>query len=204
MTAPDEWIHKGDGNREGVFCDSGGSESGAGKMRDERPMEVQEERILYYDDGEVIFEEDSIGKEMYVIISGKVEISQLACGGRETIIIELTKGDFFGEMAAFTDVPRSATARAVGRTMLMPFSTEEVLQRIQTNPEFVVNMLQTVIRRLGTTTSRLRTLIVRMYTAGIGGISPERRPLNFAEILTEMDYLTESHLDASISQTEKI
>ena len=33
-------------------------------------------RILYYEDGEVIFEENSIGDEIYIVESGKVEISR--------------------------------------------------------------------------------------------------------------------------------
>ena len=34
---------------------------------------MHEDYILYYEDGEVIFEEDSVGQEFYIIESGKVE-----------------------------------------------------------------------------------------------------------------------------------
>ena len=135
--------------------------------------------ILYYEDGEVIFEEGSIGQEFYIIESGKVEISQRIDSGK-TLIAVLGNGDFFGEMAALTDAPRSATAKAIGKTTLMPISMEEVFRRMQTNPQFTASLLQTLVNRLRSTTSTLRTLIARMYTLGYSfmeGVTPEKHPL---------------------------
>ena len=128
---------------------------------------MSEHHILNYEDNEVIFEEGSIGDEFYIIESGKVEISQ-RIGGRKTAIAVLEKGDFFGEMAALTDAPRSATARAVGKVALMSFSIESLLQRMQANPQFTVSLLQTLINRLRSTTSTLRTLIARLYALDAG------------------------------------
>ena len=138
---------------------------------------MHEYHILYYEDDEVIFEEDSIGKEFYIIENGKVEISQ-RINGRETIIAVLGKGDFFGEMAVFTDAPRSATARAVGKTALMSFSLELLLQRMQTNPQFIVSLLQTLINRLRSTNSALRTLITKLRVLDaefLENVFPSRR-----------------------------
>jgi len=164
------------------------------------------DRIVQYDDGEVIFEEDSIGDEMYIIQSGMVEISQ-RIDGRKTTIAVLGKGDFFGEMAMFTGEPRSATAAAVGKTILMSFSMEEILQRIQTNVQFAITLFQTLVNRLRSTTSTLRTLIARMYEFGDGftkGIFPERRALRIGEILEEMGYLTRIQLARSLQRQQEI
>ena len=125
------------------------------------------DQILYYEDGEVIFEEGSVGKEFYTIESGKVEISQ-RINGKKIVIAVLGKGDFFGEMAAFTDAPRTANAYAVGKVVLTSFSIESLLQRMQTNPRFTVDLLQTLINRLRSTTSTLRTLIARLYAIDAG------------------------------------
>jgi CRP-like cAMP-binding protein len=157
-------------------------------------------RILYYEDGEVIFEEDSIGDEMYIIESGKVEINQ-RISGRKTTIAVLGDGDFFGEMAMFTDEPRSASAVAVGKATLMSFPMEEVLQRMQSNPQFTITLLQTLINRLRSTTSTLRTLIARMYESGgefTGDMFPEKPSLKIGEILMEMGCLTKLQLERSL------
>jgi len=146
---------------------------------------MHKDDILHYEDNEVIFEEDSIGKELYIIENGKVEISQ-RIDGKKTTIAVLEKGDFFGEMAVITDAPRSATAKAIGRTTLKSFSEELVLQNMQSNPRFTVNLLQTLVNRLRSTTSTLRILIARLYAldAGfVGNMFPGRHNLEADEMI---------------------
>ena len=163
-------------------------------------------RIVQFEDGEVMFEEDSVGNEMYIIENGKVEISQ-RIGGRRTTIAVLGNGDFFGEMAMFTGAPRSATAPAVGKTTLISFSMEEMLQCMQTNTQFAITVLQILINRLRSTTSTLRTLIARMYEFGEGfteGIFPEKRSLKIGEILIEMGCLTKSQLERYLQKQKEL
>lgn len=141
--------------------------------------------ILYYEDGEVIFEEDSVGKEFYIIEDGKVEISQ-RIDGRKIAIAVFGTGDFFGEMAVITDAPRSATATAVGKTTLLSLSTERILQRMQADPQFTVNLFQTLVTRLRSTTSTLRTLIARMHAIDAGFVEamfPDDRYMKAEEMI---------------------
>ena len=162
-------------------------------------------RILCYEDGEVIFEEDSIGSDMYIIESGKVEISQRISGRRTTIAV-LGKGDFFGEMAMFTDESRSASAIAIGDTTLMSFSMAEVLQRMEINPQFTIILMQTLVNRLRSTTSTLRNLIARVYASGADSmkdILPGQPPLKIGEILMEMGYLANTQLDRALQKQKK-
>ena len=147
--------------------------------------EMHRDDILYYEDGEVIFEEDSIGKESYIIEDGKVEISQRINGKRIAIAV-FGAGDFFGEMAVITDAPRSATATAVGKTTLLPLSDEMLLQRMQTDPQFTVKLFQTLVTRLRSTTSTLRTLISRMYAIDAGFVEtifPDERYMKAEEMI---------------------
>lgn len=117
---------------------------------------------LLYKDGAVIFEENSSDKEIYIIESGKVEISK-RIDGDEVRIAQLEKGEFFGEMAPITGAIRSATATAVGDTYLVPLTMEEMLDRIQTDPEFMLSVLRRLMNRLRNTTSELRDLTLKMY-----------------------------------------
>jgi len=67
--------------------------------------------------GEVIFEEGSHGSAVYVLSSGKVEISKIVKG--EKIVVDiLGPGDMFGEMSYLDPAPRSATAVALEDTVL--------------------------------------------------------------------------------------
>jgi len=120
-------------------------------------------KLLYYEDGDVIFEENSSGEEIYIIESGDVEISQLI-DGKKTPIAVLKKGAFFGEMAPITDTLRSATATAIGKVELTSLSMEDMIERMKDNDLFMVMVLQRLITRLRNTTTKLRNLTFKMYS----------------------------------------
>jgi CRP-like cAMP-binding protein len=162
-------------------------------------------RIMYYEDGEVIFEENSTGDEMYIIESGRVEISR-RINGRKTSIAVFGRSDVFGEMAIFADAPRAFTAMAIGRTTLISFSIAEILHLMQTDLRFAMNLLEALIRRLHDTNSTLSTLIARVYDFGdrfIEGLLPEKKPLKIGEILVEMSCLTRSQLERCLEKQKE-
>jgi len=68
-----------------------------------------------YKGGDVIVHQGEIGDCMYVIQEGEVEVVRVENGSIIRLAV-LGRGDFFGEMAALTDAPRSAMATAVGDT----------------------------------------------------------------------------------------
>src|SRR6266567_2124572 len=57
-----------------------------------------EKCINEFDVDDVIFEEGSTGRELFVVLDGKVDIAKMN-GGSKTVIVTLGKGEFFGEMA---------------------------------------------------------------------------------------------------------
>lgn len=59
--------------------------------------------------GECIFKAGDFGKEVFFIAHGTVNILDAS---EEHVYTTLGKGEFFGEIALFQDLPRSATARA--------------------------------------------------------------------------------------------
>lgn len=134
-------------------------------MKDGETKASSECESLFYKDGEVIFEEGSSGKEIYIIESGKVEISRHIARVKTTLAV-LEKGAFFGEMASITDNPRSATATAIGDVRLKSLAMESLIQRMETDPEFMVMVLKRLINRLRNTTAKLGTLDFRIYSLG--------------------------------------
>src|SRR6516225_4207994 len=65
-----------------------------------------EKCINEYGVDDVIFEEGSTGRELYVVLDGKVEIAKVH-GASKTVIVTLGKGEFFGEMAVIDGSARS-------------------------------------------------------------------------------------------------
>ena len=76
---------------------------------------IAEEEI--YQDGQIIFNENSSGDWIYVILSGAVEISKNV-QGEKYIISVLKTGEVFGELGFIGVTKRTATARAIGNTTL--------------------------------------------------------------------------------------
>jgi len=117
------------------------------------------ERI--YNEGEVIFEEESIGTSMMVVMSGKVRISQREDAQTEEALIMLKNGDVFGEMCLFEGLPRSATAIAHSNVILLEIRREEFLHFIMANPDCGVHILMKLGRILS---ARLREADLKLKT----------------------------------------
>jgi CRP-like cAMP-binding protein len=163
-------------------------------------------QILCYEDGKVIFEEDSIGKELYIIESGNIEICRRINGKNITIHI-LKKGDIFGESAMFEDTTRKVTAISIGRTLLISMSIEELIYRVQNNLDFAIELMQSLIHRLHNTDIVVKNLISKIYSFSDGLIQeifPEKRATKLGEILIEMGYITPSQLDRCLQKQKEI
>lgn len=65
-----------------------------------------------YGDGDVLFSEGDVSRELFVIGDGEVDIVKEDTSGETITLARLGPGDFFGEMAFVDDKPRSAAAVA--------------------------------------------------------------------------------------------
>jgi len=100
-----------------------------------------------YRDGETIIRQGETGQSMYVIQSGKVEVSQSSEVGEQHLAF-LESGDFFGEMAVFEKIVRSATVRSVGESRVLKVDNKTLLRRVREDPLLAVNLLKTMSHRI--------------------------------------------------------
>lgn len=84
-------------------------------LNDEEVKKVAE--ICYkreYKNGTIIFEENSTGSEMYILIEGKVDI-QMSMGIDDLATVHIIEaGEIFGELSLVDRGQRSATIKAAG------------------------------------------------------------------------------------------
>ena len=107
-----------------------------------------EKCINEYGVGDVIFEEGSTGRELYVVLDGQVEIAKLN-GGSKTVIITLGKGEFFGEMAVIDGSARSATAIASApNTKVMRINHARFVYLVSQQPAFALMIMDALSKRL--------------------------------------------------------
>jgi NADH dehydrogenase len=76
-------------------------------------------RREYFEPGQVIFREGDRGDWLYVVTEGEVEVLKAVPGRGAAPVRRLAKGDCFGEIALVSDMPRSATVRAVSSTNVL-------------------------------------------------------------------------------------
>ncbi len=107
--------------------------------------------------GEVLFKEGDKGGEMYLIKSGKVEISNSA-GGVKKVLAELSEGAFLGEMAIVDDAPRSATATAKTEVSLLILDRAAFKAQLQEN-SMVEYLISSLVKRLRETNEQVKILL---------------------------------------------
>jgi CRP-like cAMP-binding protein len=113
-----------------------------------------EKCIDEYGVGDVIFEEGTTGRELYVVLDGEVEIAKMV-GGRKTVIITLGKGEFFGEMAVIDGSSRSATAIAASpHTRVMRINHARFVYLVSQQPAFALMIMDALSKRLRASNDR--------------------------------------------------
>ena len=90
---------------------------------------------------DVIFEEGSTGRELFVVLGGKVDIAKID-GGHKTVIVTLGRGEFFGEMAVIDGSARSATAIAAAPdTRVMRINHARFVYLVSQQPAFALMVM---------------------------------------------------------------
>lgn len=97
----------------------------------------------------IIFHEGDYGDTLYIIKMGRVKIAKVAIDGREKTLTILQPGDFFGEMAIFDNLPRSATAEAIDQEVrLFGINKKDFERLIHENPSISLRIMKDLTRRI--------------------------------------------------------
>jgi CRP-like cAMP-binding protein len=107
-----------------------------------------EKCINEFDVGDVIFEEGSTGRELFVVLDGQIDIVKKN-GDSKTVIVTLSKGEFFGEMAVIDGSARSATAvSAAPKTRVMRINHARFVYLVSQQPAFALMVMDALSKRL--------------------------------------------------------
>jgi CRP/FNR family cyclic AMP-dependent transcriptional regulator len=102
-----------------------------------------------YSKKNIVFHEGDYGDALYIIKSGRIKIAKVALDGREKTLTILKGGDFFGEMAIFDDMPRSATAESMDNDVrLLSISKNDFERLIIENPSIAIRIMKDLTRRI--------------------------------------------------------
>jgi NADH dehydrogenase len=98
--------------------------------------------VHHYEPGEAIVRQGQVGRELYVILQGEVEITADGAGA----VARLGVREVFGERALLEDTPRNATVRAVSASDVLVMSRSDVHAMVKNLPvlnDYFTDLLRT-------------------------------------------------------------
>jgi len=102
----------------------------------------------HYDSGDLIFDEYSKGRDLFLLASGRVRIKKYTKFGVESLLAVLHPGDFFGEMSLIDGLPRSARAEAVDDCDVLILSADNYRNLVHNQHHIAFNLLNNLALRL--------------------------------------------------------
>jgi signal transduction histidine kinase/CRP-like cAMP-binding protein len=107
-------------------------------------------RLINAREGETIFEDESSGGCLYLLLAGSVKIAKTTKRGDEAILAILHSGDFFGELELIDGRPRSARAVAIADCKIAIVYQQQFNEILEKDHGFTQNLIRMMSLRLRT------------------------------------------------------
>lgn len=113
--------------------------------------------------GDFAFKEGDSGHELFVVLSGELEVLKQSQGGDQARVALLGPGDWFGEMSVIDVHPRSATVHALADSKLLALSLPALgalrERDVHAYAAILLNIAREMSRRLRVADSLLAGLV---------------------------------------------
>lgn len=127
-----------------------------------RGKKFTDQQIRKLTDGEILFREGDLCREMYIVQKGTLEIFKTV-DSKKVILATIERGSMAGEMSLLESLPRSASARAVGDTTLLVFELGGFLLKIRRDPTFAFELMKHLSSRIRQTNEKLMVLVAEEH-----------------------------------------
>jgi len=153
---------------------------------------VQKSQTLHLEEGEFLFHQGEMGRGMYIIAEGGVDVI-LENNNEQKVIAQLNQDEFFGEICMLKPQERTAGVRANTTTRLLYFDNKHYQRHIdENNPNalrIAFNIAQTLVDRLKNANDILAHLKQDENEGSSGGSKETQREVDhFKQQLLEEGY----------------
>ncbi len=100
----------------------------------DREAVVARMRPAQFSPGQLIFSRGDAGREVYLVMEGRVRLSVLSGEGRELTLAHATPGTVFGQIAALDGGERTADATAIDAVKTLMLTQAQLVALIESNP----------------------------------------------------------------------
>jgi CRP-like cAMP-binding protein len=115
-------------------------------------------RRVQFESDQMIFSRGDPGREIYLVMEGKIRLSILSSDGRELSFAHAGPGSIFGEIAALDGGERTAGATAITRVEAMALPQRAMLELIEQHPKVATAAIHFLCERLRETDQRLEAI----------------------------------------------
>jgi CRP/FNR family transcriptional regulator, cyclic AMP receptor protein len=115
-------------------------------------------RRVQFDADQMIFSRGDPGREIYLVLEGRIRLSILSSDGRELSFAHAGPGSIFGEIATLDGGERTAGATAISRVTAMALPQRAMMELIENNPKVAVAAIRFLCTRLRETDQRLEAI----------------------------------------------
>ncbi len=105
--------------------------------------------------GAMIFALGDVGDAMYVVVRGDVNIHLPGQASQRISLKDISRGEYFGELALFDAKPRSASAVATTDAQLLELKHDTLTRYLERRPAAAMAILRTMSERLRETNELL-------------------------------------------------
>jgi CRP-like cAMP-binding protein len=156
--------------------------------------------------GQIIFAEGDPGNSLYLIESGRVNVSLSTPDGKEVLLNSLGPGDLLGELALLDGEPRSADAIVQEDARLLVLQRDDFVRFVETHPKVGLKLLAAVSRKLRRTTQQVQDVALldvpaRLARALLDLAATRGEPVGRTRARTIQ--ITQSDLAATIGATRE-
>jgi len=91
---------------------------------------------------ETVVERDTDNRDVFFLVSGSVRIMNYSLSGRPVAYATLSAGEYFGEMAAIDNAPRSATVVADEKSEIASLSQTRFVELMEQHPSIALAVMR--------------------------------------------------------------
>ncbi len=108
--------------------------------------------------GETVFEQGGTASSFYLLLHGRLKVTQVTEDGQQIIVRVVHPGDLFGFAKALQRTDYPGTAIAVAESLTLSWPTELWPNFVEHNPRLAVTAMQTIGQRLEEAHVRIREM----------------------------------------------
>jgi len=154
-------------------------------------------RRVQFDTNQMIFSRGDPGREIYLVLDGRIRLSVLSAEGRELSFAHAGPGQLFGEIATLDGGERTAGATAIGPVSAMSLPQKALIELIENHPKVAKAAIRFLCQRLRDTDHKLEAIALHRIEVRLA-----RLMLSAIKLQGAVPKDGEVRLDLGLSQSE--